>query len=79
MAKSFWTILQWICLVIFLLYVYLKWIGVLQSPIAADTIGIISLGYVAGAMVQKVDHTSDQIKKIGQDLKDHITNTTIHK
>ena len=70
--KSFWDILAWIAYVIFFTYLFLKALGVLNSPPIADIIAFASVAFFIGRYAQKID----SIEKI---LEYHIKDKRAHK
>ncbi len=79
-------ILSWIAFFIFLIYLFLRLAGILNSPIIADLLGVGSIGYFIGIQVQKLNNQIQKlnglvsdVSEIKQELKTHIENREAHQ
>ena len=77
--RSFWDILTWIALIIFLIYFFLLVRGKLNSSLGLDMIGIISLGYILGIQVQKLNIAVEDISELKIKLDVHIKDRKMHE
>ncbi|HLC65102.1 MAG TPA: hypothetical protein VJI46_03200 [Candidatus Nanoarchaeia archaeon] len=65
-SKRFWDVLAWIAFFIVVLYFFLKIIGVLNSPISADVLALLSAAYFVGRYAQKIDTFLQDVENIKQ-------------
>lgn len=82
MPKRKWPlkeVLAWIALFIFLLYLFLMLTGILKSPLIADLIGVLSLGYFLGIQVQKLNYVVKELHTVKHELKEHMTKKDAHQ
>ncbi|MBI4439990.1 hypothetical protein HY638_03380 [Candidatus Woesearchaeota archaeon] len=66
MTNKFWDILAWIAFFIVVLYFFLKIVGVLNSPIGADVLALLSAAYFIGRYAQKIDTSLQDVEEIKQ-------------
>lgn len=70
MKSSFWDILAWIAFGIVILYLLLKILGIISSPITLDIITLLSGAYYVGRLFQSVESTAEDVKAIKTEVKD---------
>jgi len=68
--KSVWDILVWVAFFILILYILLKILGVIKSPITLYIVALLSGAYFVGRYAKKIDDTFDDIKDIKDDVKE---------
>ena len=78
-------ILAWVAFFIFLIYLFLRLAGILNSPIIADLLGVGSIGYFIGIQVQKLNNQAPKLNRlikdvyeVKQELRTHIENKESH-
>ena len=72
-------ILAWVAFFIFLIYLFLRLAGILNSPIIADLLGVGSIGYFIGIQVQKLNRLIKDVYEVKQELRIHIENKESHQ
>lgn len=73
-----WDVIAWIGFAIVMLYFFLKIIGVLHSPIVADTLALLGGGVYLGRYMQKITHLEQRVNHIEVLLIQHIEDTSMH-
>jgi len=78
-------ILAWVAFFIFLIYLFLRLAGILNSPIIADLLGVGSIGYFIGIQAQKLNNQAQKLNRlikdvyeVKQELRTHIENKESH-
>ena len=71
-------VMAWIAFFIFLIYLFLRLAGILNSPIIADLLGVGSIGYFIGIQVQKLNRLIKDVYEVKQELRTHIENKESH-
>ena len=77
--KSIWDILVWVAFFILILYILLKILGVIKSPVTLDIVALLSGAYFVGRYAKKIDDTFDDIKDIKDDVKELNSKCPIFK
>lgn len=67
-ANKIWDMLAWVAFAIIILYFFLKIIGILNSPITADLIALISGAYFVGKFAKKME---DNFRDVGR-MKNYL-------
>lgn len=63
-----WDLLAWIAFAVVILYIFLKIIGVLNSPITADLLALLSGAYFVGKFAKRME---DNFKDVGR-MKNYL-------
>lgn len=66
--KNIWDTLAWIAFGIVILYLLLKILGVIKSPVTLDIIALASGAYYVGRYAKKIDYTFSDIEDIKEDV-----------
>lgn len=72
-------ILAWIAFFIFLIYLFLRLAGILNTPIIADLLGVGSIGYFIGIQVQKLNRLIKDVYELKNELSVHVENKEAHQ
>ena len=72
-------ILAWVAFFIFLIYLFLRLAGILNSPVIADLVGVGSIGYFIGIQVQKLNRLIKDVGEVKQELKMHVEHKEVHQ
>ena len=68
--KSIWDILVWVAFAIVIIYILLKILGIIQSPITVDIIALLSGAYFVGRYAKRIDDTFDDIVNVKEDVRE---------
>lgn len=68
--RSVWDILVWIAFGIIVMYLFLKILGVIKSPITIDIIALLSGAYFVGRYAKKIDDAFSDIETMKEDIKE---------
>lgn len=68
--KSIWDILVWVAFVIVVIYLLLKILGIIKSPVTVDIIALLSGAYFVGRYAKKIDDTFSDIEDIKDDVRE---------
>jgi len=68
--RNIWDILVWVAFAIVLIYILLKILGVIKSPVTIDIIALLSGAYFVGRYAKRIDDTFNDIENIKEDIKE---------
>lgn len=68
--NKIWDILAWLAFGILIIYILLKILKILHSPITIDIVALLSGAYFIGRYAKKLDNVSSDIEKVKHDIKD---------
>lgn len=68
--KSIWDILVWVAFAIVVIYLFLKMLGIIKSPVTIDIIALLSGAYFVGRYAKKIDNTFSDIENIKDDVRE---------
>ncbi len=66
--RGVWDTLVWIAFAIVVVYILLKMLGIIKSPITIDIIALFSGAYFVGRYAKRIDDTFKDIKNIKRDI-----------
>jgi len=78
-GRDIWDLLVWVAFAIVVIYIFLKIVGVIKSPITLDIIALLSGAYFVGRYAKRIDDTFDDIKDIKEDVRELNKNCPIFK
>jgi len=73
MKRNIWDILGWVAFAIVVLYILLKVLGIIHSPITVDIVALLSGAYFVGRYAKKIDDTFRDVDDI-KDNKQKLSN-----
>lgn len=66
---SIWDILAWIVLAGILIWVILKVLGIINTPLLLEYSPLFGVVYLAGWAMHKLDQTTDDVRDIKRELR----------
>lgn len=67
---SIWNILAWIAFAIVVIYILLKILKIIESPVTIDIIALLSATYFVGRYAKRIDDTFNDLKTIKDDIRE---------
>ena len=61
---------MWVAFIIVIIYLLLKILGVIKSPITIDIIALLSGAYFVGRYAKKIDDSFEDIENIKEDVRE---------
>ncbi|MBL7147962.1 MAG: hypothetical protein ISS82_04000, partial [Nanoarchaeota archaeon] len=68
--KKVLDILVWIAFAIVVIYIFLKMLGIIKSPITIDIIALLSGAYFVGRYAKRIDDTFNDSKNVKRDIRE---------